>query len=54
MPKIDPYEEEILCAYEKGKLKSVATKEELAKFKAVARATIALDNTRRATGMKLM
>lgn len=39
MPKIDEYELEILNAYEKGQLKSVATKAELAKFKAAARAT---------------
>lgn len=39
MPKSDPYELEILQAYEAGRLKSIATKAELAKFKAVARAT---------------
>jgi len=39
MPKIDDYELEILNAYEKGQLKSVATKAELAKFKAAARGT---------------
>ena len=39
MPKIDDDELEILGAYEKGKLTSVATKKELAKFKAAARAT---------------
>jgi predicted DNA binding CopG/RHH family protein len=43
MPKTDAYELEILNAYEKGKLKSVATKSELAKFKAAARATAAKD-----------
>ena len=43
MPKLDSYEEEILSAYEEGKLKSVATKEELAKFKAAARATAMKD-----------
>jgi predicted DNA binding CopG/RHH family protein len=43
MPKIDDYEREILSAYEKGQLKSVATKEELAKFKAAARATAIKD-----------
>ncbi|MEC5397349.1 hypothetical protein [Uliginosibacterium sp. H1] len=43
MPKIDDYEQEILGAYEKGALKSVATKAELAKFKAVARATAIKD-----------
>ena len=39
MPKIDEYEREILNAYEKGQLRSVATKAERAKFKAAARAT---------------
>ncbi len=43
MQKIDGYELEILSAYEKGKLKSIATKSELAKFKAVARATAIKD-----------
>ncbi len=40
MPKIDAYEEEILSAYAEGKLKSVVTKEELAKFKETAHATL--------------
>jgi hypothetical protein len=39
MPKIDAYEQEVLTAFDKGQLKSVATKAELAKFKAAARAT---------------
>lgn len=43
MPKIDDYELEILGAYEKGRMKSVATKAELAKFKAAARATAIKD-----------
>ena len=43
MPKIDQYEREILSGYEKGLLKSVATKGELAKFKAAARATAIKD-----------
>ena len=43
MPKIDTYEHETLTAYEKGQLKSVATKSELAKFKAAARATALKD-----------
>ncbi|MFI4940684.1 MAG: hypothetical protein ACHP7O_10155 [Burkholderiales bacterium] len=43
MPRIDDYELEILDAYEKGRLKSVATKAELAKFKAAARATAIKD-----------
>ena len=43
MPNTDEYELELLNAYEKGKLKSVATKAELAKFKAAARATAIKD-----------
>lgn len=39
MPKIDAYEHEVVAAFEEGQLKSVATKAELAKFKAAARAT---------------
>ncbi len=43
MPTIDINEEKILTAFEKGQLKSVATKSELAKFKAAARATAIKD-----------
>jgi predicted DNA binding CopG/RHH family protein len=43
MPKVDVYEQEILEAHESGKLKSVATKSELQKFKAAARATAIKD-----------
>ena len=43
MPSIDQYEKEVLSAYEKGELKSVATKSELARFKAAARATAIKD-----------
>ncbi|MFZ2852804.1 MAG: hypothetical protein WAZ34_01670 [Rhodocyclaceae bacterium] len=43
MPKIDAYEQEVLTAFEKGQLKSVATKDELTKFKAAARATAVKD-----------
>ncbi|MGE4377980.1 MAG: hypothetical protein AB7E10_11540 [Burkholderiaceae bacterium] len=43
MPKIDEYELEVLSAFEKNQLKSVATKAELAKFKAAARATAIKD-----------
>src|SRR3954469_20508167 len=43
MPKIDDYELEIVGAYEKGQIKSVATKAELARFKAAARATAIKD-----------
>lgn len=43
MPKIDAYESEVLTAFENGQLKSIATKAELAKFKAAARATAIKD-----------
>jgi len=43
MPKTDPHEVEVLDAYESGALKSVATKEELVRFKAAARATAIKD-----------
>lgn len=43
MPKTDHYETELLAAYDKGSLKSVATKSELAKLKAAARATAIKD-----------
>ncbi len=43
MPKIDEYELEVLGAFEKGLLQSIATKTELAKFKAAARATAIKD-----------
>ena len=53
MPKTDAYETDILSAYEGGKLKSVATRAELAKFKSAARATAIKDrrvNIRLSTG----
>ena len=43
MSKIDAYEHEVLTSYENGQLKSVATKAELAKLKAAARATAIKD-----------
>jgi predicted DNA binding CopG/RHH family protein len=43
MQKIDAHELEILTAFEKGRLKSVATKAELMKFRAAARATAIKD-----------
>lgn len=43
MSKLDAEETELLGAFEKGKLKSVATKAELARFKAAARATAIKD-----------
>jgi predicted DNA binding CopG/RHH family protein len=43
MPKTDSYEAELLAAYDSGSLKSVATKTELSKFKAAARATAIKD-----------
>lgn len=39
MPQIDDYENEVLSAFGKCTLKSVASKAELAKFKAAARVT---------------
>jgi predicted DNA binding CopG/RHH family protein len=43
MPKIDAYEKEVLGSFEKGRLKSVASKAELARLKAAARATAVKD-----------
>ena len=43
MPTPDPYELELIAAYEKGELKSVATKAELARLKSAARATAIKD-----------
>ncbi len=43
MSKVDAYEQEVLVAFEKGSLKSVATKAELARFKSAARATAVKD-----------
>ena len=43
MPKTDSYETELLAAYDKGALKSVATKSDLTRFKAAARATAIKD-----------
>lgn len=43
MAKIDAYEQDILAAFEKGRMKSVATKGELEKLKAAARATAVKD-----------
>ena len=43
MPKTDTYEPELLSAFEGGALKSIATRAEFAKFKAVARATAVND-----------
>lgn len=43
MPKTDPYESELLAAFEKGAFKSIASKAELSKFKAAARATAIKD-----------
>lgn len=39
MPKLDTYESDVLAAFEQGQLQSVATKAELAKARAAARAT---------------
>ena len=43
MPKLDACEEEVLAAFDKGTLDSVATKAELTRFKAAARATTVKD-----------
>ena len=43
MRKIDPYERLVLGAFDRGHLKSVATKAEVAKFKSAARATAIKD-----------
>lgn len=43
MKKLDAYEEDVLHAFDAGKLKSVASKLELAKFKAAARSTAVKD-----------
>ena len=43
MTKIDADEREVMTAFDKGRLKSVATKAQLAKFKAAARATAIKD-----------
>jgi hypothetical protein len=40
MKKLDAYEEEVLHAFEAGKLKSVASTSELAKLKAAARSSV--------------
>ncbi len=39
MSKLDPYELEVLEAYESGKLKPIASKAELQRMRAAARAT---------------
>jgi len=43
MPNVDAYEREVLAAFEKGSLKSVATKSELEKLREAARATAVKD-----------
>ena len=43
MATLDPYEQEVLEAYESGKLQSTGTKAELARLKAAARATAIKD-----------
>ena len=43
MSNVDAYEQEVLSAFEKGSLKSVATKGELEKFRVAARATAVKD-----------
>ena len=43
MSKLDPYELEVLEAYESGKLRSIASKAELQRMRAAARATAIKD-----------
>ena len=43
MSELDPYELEVLEAYESGKLKSIASKAELQRIRAAARATTIKD-----------
>ena len=43
MSETDAYEAELLLTYERGTLRSVATRAELAKFKSAARATAVKD-----------
>ena len=43
MSKLDPYELEVLQAYESGKLKPIASKAELQRMQAAARATAIKD-----------
>jgi predicted DNA binding CopG/RHH family protein len=43
MPDLDQYDKEVLEAFEKGKLRSVASKAELARLRAAARATAMKD-----------
>ena len=43
MARVDPYERQIAKAFDNGELKSVATKSELEKIKAAARATAIKD-----------
>ena len=43
MATIDPYEQEVLAAYDSASLKSLASKSELAKLRAAARATATKD-----------
>jgi len=43
MSKLDPYELEVLEAYESGKLKSIVSKAELQRMRAAARATAIKD-----------
>ena len=43
MPKADRYEDEILAAFDKGAMRSVATKAGLSRFRAAARSTAIKD-----------
>ena len=52
MSKLDAYELEVLKAFEKGKLKSVATKSELEKLKAAAKITANISGRSKWTSRK--
>ncbi|MGE3972570.1 MAG: hypothetical protein AB7E78_14585 [Porticoccaceae bacterium] len=43
MPELDSYESQVLAAYESGKLKPIASKAELQRMRAAARATAIKD-----------
>lgn len=43
MPKLDPYEREVLEAVEKGEMRRTASKAEIEHYRAVARATLRKD-----------
>ncbi|NYT44168.1 hypothetical protein H0A64_04910 [Alcaligenaceae bacterium] len=50
MPNTDREEQDILTAYDTGQLKSIATKNELARIRSAARATAIKDKRKYVTG----